>query len=117
MAAYDRVPLEKCGGEKFIILSRSTQLHDASIEACRQAGFEPHIVYTGSSGAAFARLVQEKTGVALLLESVAQSLAGDGVCVRRLSRQIRGDLCFVCAESRKKEAALQKLLTMLQQSS
>ncbi|MBR4081799.1 MAG: LysR family transcriptional regulator [Clostridia bacterium] len=117
MAAWDPVPLEKCSGEKFIILSRSTQLHDVSIEACRQAGFTPDVVYTGSSGAAFARLVREQTGVALLLESVAQSLAGGGLCVRRLSRQIRGDLCFVCAESRKKEAALQKLLTMLQQSS
>ena len=72
-----------------------------------------HIVYTGSSGATFARLVREKAGVALLLDTVAQSLVGDGLHIRRLSRQIRGDFCFVCAEGRQHEMAMQKLRNLL----
>lgn len=115
MTALDRVPLEKCREERFIILSRGTQLHEASIQACEEAGFTPNIVYTGSSGAAFARLVREKAGVALLLDTVAQSLVGEGICFRRLSRQIRGDLCFVCPEGRQREIAMQRLWQWLQQ--
>lgn len=110
---YEQVPLERCRGEKFIILSRGTQLYEASINACEAAGFTPNIVYTGSSGATFARLVREKAGVALLLDTVAQSLVGDGLHIRRLSRQIRGDFCFVCAEGRQHEMAMQKLRNLL----
>jgi len=110
---YERVPLACCREEKFIILSRGTQLYEVSVAACQQAGFAPNIVYTGSSGANFARLVRERAGIALLLNSVACSLAGSDLRIRRLSRQISGDFCFVCAEGRRHETGLQQLLSML----
>ena len=114
LTVCERVPLEHCREERFIILSRGTQLQEASVQACEEAGFSPNIVYTGSSGAAFARLVREKAGVALLLDTVAQSLVGEGICFRPLDRQIRGDLCFVCPEGRQREAAMQRLWAWLQ---
>ena len=71
--------------EGFVLTPRNAgpNLHDATLAACRQAGFEPRIVGLAPQGISVLSLVAAEVGVSLLPISVT-SLRLDGLAFRHL---------------------------------
>lgn len=75
LARKSRISLAESSSQNFIFLKRETGLYDAALRCCRTAGFEPNVVYCGSSAQSIARFVLDGAGVAIFQKKVALSLA------------------------------------------
>jgi DNA-binding transcriptional LysR family regulator len=68
------VPLADLAGEPFVFYAESLALHDAVLDACRQAGFSPSIVSRSGQWDFMAALVHAGVGIALLPEPYCRRL-------------------------------------------
>lgn len=70
LARQRRIPLKKLEQEKFVIFKRSAApaTHDFILQACRSAGFEPHIVKQSDRAQSILDLVAAGTGIAIVPE-------------------------------------------------
>ena len=50
LAKADNLPFEQLRGETFLLFPEHSFINDLCIRECRNAGFEPHIAYTGNRG-------------------------------------------------------------------
>jgi DNA-binding transcriptional LysR family regulator len=68
------VPLADLARESFVFYAESLALHDAVLDACRQAGFTPSIVSRSGHWDFMAALVHAGVGIALLPEPYCRRL-------------------------------------------
>ncbi len=75
------VRLDELASEHFVFTSRARTpvIYEAVYEACRRAGFEPHIVCQGPGPNTIVRLVEAGIGIAVLPRISAQSVPGSSV--------------------------------------
>ncbi|WP_323119268.1 LysR family transcriptional regulator [Burkholderia alba] len=76
------VPLADLSDEPFVFYGESLALHDAVLEACRQAGFAPSIVSRSGQWDFMAALVHAGVGIALLPEPYCRRLDTAQFCCR-----------------------------------
>lgn len=110
------VPLARFCSEPFLLLSAGTGLLEPSIELCRQAGFSPHIRYTGASAANIARMVRSGAGVALLARQVAQGCAANGLQALPLTPTFCSRLIFAPSRAGLQNSAMPTLLAFLRRA-
>lgn len=101
LASFGTVSLQALRHERFILLDESTGLREQSLAACRRAGFEPNIVYTGSGSENFISLVKSATGVAIFMRRVAEYQNDSGVALLSFLESQTSTLAL----ARKKEPA------------
>ena len=75
------IDLKLLKDENFIMLGKGTLLYEESLEACRTSGFEPKIIYSGSSVQSIVRLVEEDSGAAIFMKKIALSSATSKISV------------------------------------
>jgi DNA-binding transcriptional LysR family regulator len=66
LAKARSIPLIQLRKESFLLLPEGTLMNKLCVSACREAGFEPKICYTGSRANAIIDLVAKGMGIALL---------------------------------------------------
>lgn len=68
LAELDAVQLEQLKDENLLLLSKDTFMYSLCITKCKQAGFEPKIVFTCHSASKIIDLVARGVGTALLMK-------------------------------------------------
>lgn len=69
LAAYPVIAMQQLKDEEFILLKEQSPVYQLCISECKKAGFEPNIIYTGTSGSALIDLVGRGLGVSLTLKT------------------------------------------------
>ena len=72
LANADYLPFEQLRGETFLLFPEHSFINDLCIRECRNAGFEPHIAYTGNRGATLIDLVRNGAGITLMMHHSAR---------------------------------------------
>ena len=72
LAKADNLPFEQLRGETFLLFPEHSFINDLCIRECRNAGFEPHIAYTGNRGATLIDLVRNGAGITLMMHHSAR---------------------------------------------
>ncbi|HEL2051433.1 TPA: LysR family transcriptional regulator [Streptococcus suis] len=67
LANQDFIHLSELRNENFLFLHQQSILHQISLNACREAGFEPNIVYSGKRAENIVDLVAKGMGISLLM--------------------------------------------------
>lgn len=78
LAKSERITLSELADESFLFLNQGTVMYDLSVNACRNAGFEPSIAYTGKRAENILDLVKEGMGISLLMEKPITYLNSKG---------------------------------------
>jgi DNA-binding transcriptional LysR family regulator len=98
LAKQIHVPMEELRSESWVLSPENYELREATLHACRKAGFTPHVVLDGGEMDTLLRLVAAGVGISLVPRLAVQE--GDGLSVlsvrdQRLYRSIglvwRGD--------------------------
>lgn len=74
LAGKERIELAELAGESFVLFNDDFALHDRIIGECRNAGFEPRVVYESSQWDFIGELVGAGLGVAMLPDAMCRRL-------------------------------------------
>lgn len=92
LAKNKRIALNELANESFLFLNKGTVMYHLSVNACREAGFEPMIAYTGKRAENILDLVKEGMGVSLLMEKPITYLNSKGVIMVPIYPEIRTEI-------------------------
>jgi LysR family transcriptional activator of glutamate synthase operon len=70
LAGRQSVALAELADENFIMFDKGTIVHELTMDACRQAGFEPRIFYASLRVESILGLVVSNSGIALMMEKI-----------------------------------------------
>ena len=76
-----QISVSELRNENLLLLSKSTLHYDKITEICRQKGFEPMVVYTGTHMDNILDLVSKKHGISLLMQHAVEYLHHSGVVI------------------------------------
>jgi LysR family transcriptional activator of glutamate synthase operon len=69
-AGRESVSLAELADENFIMFDKGTIIHELTVDACRQAGFEPRIFYASLRVESILGLVSSNSGIALMMKKI-----------------------------------------------
>lgn len=95
------VALAELADESFIGLAKGTLVHELALEACRQAGFEPHIYYESLRADTICDLVAAESGVALMMEAILRRTGRRDVVSVPLEKKVEGNLVLAWLKRKK----------------
>lgn len=114
LAGRDFLTLEMLREEKFLFLNKNTTMYTICYHACRQAGFEPDVAFTGLRGENLIDLAARGMGVALLTRKPIVHLAGDRVLLVDVVPTVTTSINLVYPSEGKLSAALKKFIVYVQ---
>ncbi len=85
----DIIQLSELAQEKFLIVKSSFGLRNLLIQACRDAGFEPNIIFESEHLETIKGLIEEEMGVALFSYRVAASLSTPSTAIVGIDTSVR----------------------------
>lgn len=114
LAKKDFLTLEMLRGEKFLFLNKNTTMYTICYNACRRAGFEPDVGFTGLRGENLIDLAARGMGVALLTKKPIEHLAGDRVILVDVVPKVATSINLVYPAKGKLSDALKKFINYVQ---
>ncbi|QGU96125.1 LysR family transcriptional regulator [Clostridium bovifaecis] len=94
-AKKSRINLSQASQENFIFLDSGRGIYDLCMEACRTAGFEPHVLYRYSRIETIIGIVSEGIGVSLLMKRVVEFFNNQDIIIIELNRKFITTLALV----------------------
>lgn len=70
LAGRQSIALAELADENFIMFDKGTIVHELTMDACRQVGFEPRIFYASLRVESILGLVVSNSGIALMMEKI-----------------------------------------------
>jgi DNA-binding transcriptional LysR family regulator len=70
LANRSQLSLTELNNENFIMFDKGTTVHEVTVNACRQAGFEPRIFYASLRVESILSMVASNSGVALMMKKI-----------------------------------------------
>lgn len=95
LAGRESVDLSAAANESFILLDSGPGIHDLCLEACREAGFEPHILHEYTRIETIIGAVRESMGVSLLMRKVVEHFESKDISIVRLRREYATTVALV----------------------
>lgn len=95
LSELKEVPLIKLKEESFLQLNEKTQLYEYACSLCRNAGFEPQIVYTGARIDNILDLVANGMGISIMMENAVKAMCHQGIVAVPLDIEMESELVFV----------------------
>lgn len=114
LAKKDFLTLEMLKEEKFLFLNKNTTMYTICYNACRKAGFEPDVGFTGLRGENLIDLAARGMGVALLTKKPIENLAGDRVVLVDVVPTVVTSINLVYFAKGKLSDALKKFIVYVQ---
>lgn len=95
-----QISISELRNENLLLLSKSTLHYDKITHICRQRGFEPQVVYTGTHMENILDLVSRNHGISLLMQHAAERLHHPGVVIIPLKEEFISTLTLACNDCR-----------------
>lgn len=110
LANRESIRLEDLKNEKFLSLTLNKQLGQLCINACKAAGFEPQINYSGLHGDNLIALVREHIGVGLLTKKPLMYHNLDGISVVDIEPKITTPISLAYLKNEKLSTSAEHFL-------
>ena len=95
-----QISVSELRNENLLLLSKSTLHYDKITEICRQRGFEPRVVYTGTHMDNILDLVSKNHGISLLMQHAVEYLHHPGVAIIPLKEDFISAITLACNDYR-----------------
>lgn len=102
LSQRESVTIEDLKDEPLYIESREFKIHDLIVNKCREAGFEPNIVFETSGFSLCHKMVKDNKGISVTVDFISDDMGANGMVLIPFS-----DGCYewkICMLTRKNEA-------------
>ena len=89
LAKEEAIPLQLLKEEPFIFSSEETYSYRFCMKACKEAGFDPNIVYTNNNGKNLLDMVRKGVGITRVNKRPADVRKGEGIVLVNLTPEVR----------------------------
>ena len=110
LAARRSVSLSELANEAFLFPSESFNVTVQVMEACRGAGFEPHIPYRTGSVESVKNFVRQGLGISVLPAMTLGEVNGGGLSILKIDGGMSRDLNLIQAKDRSPSGAARALM-------
>jgi DNA-binding transcriptional LysR family regulator len=100
LADRKELSLADLSEENFLLLNQSTLLYDVSMEACRNAGFVPHVIYKGMRMDTILGLIGRNHGISLLMNHAVSYVVQKNIKIVPLKEKLESTIGLVRVKSR-----------------
>ncbi|MCM8710317.1 LysR family transcriptional regulator [Clostridium sp. SYSU_GA19001] len=100
--------LSQASEENFIFLDSGRGIYDLCMEACKNSGFEPHVLHKNSRIETIIGLVSEGVGISLLMKRVVEFFNNKDIAIVELSERFVTTLALVRSPHKKSSEAVKK---------
>lgn len=87
LASREEISLRELSDEKFLFMSRGTLLYDLCVRVCREHGFAPRVIYTGTRIENILSLVRNNHGISLMMRQAVTYMHHEGTRVVPLKEE------------------------------
>lgn len=101
LANREYLSLEEIQNEPFLFLNKNTTMYSICVNACREAGFEPNVAFTGLRGENLIDLVAKKMGVAVLTRRPISGRTYEDVVLVDVVPYVTTSICLVYQKNKK----------------
>lgn len=91
-----QISVSELRNENLLLLSKSTLHYDKITEICRQKGYEPRVVYTGTHMDNILDLVGKNHGISLLMQHAVEYLHPSGIVIIPLKEEFSSTITLAC---------------------
>jgi LysR family transcriptional regulator, transcription activator of glutamate synthase operon len=89
LAERKEVDLSELSGEKFLMIQASTGLQNSLIQLCRDAGFEPSIIFKSSHVETIKGMIEEGIGITLFANRIASSISSQKTSIVEINQPVK----------------------------
>jgi len=100
-AGKSKLSLAELANENFIMFDKGTIVHELTVDACREAGFEPRIFYASLRVESILGLVASNSGVALMMKKIFDYHKHPDVVAIPLNETISSNLVLAWLKQKK----------------
>jgi DNA-binding transcriptional LysR family regulator len=100
LAKQSSVQLQELRGEAFMLYRQDFTLHGRIIEACKNVGFEPNIIYESSQWDLIRGMVANNLGVSLLPNSICREAASSQIKIIQVTPLIPWGVSIIWRKNR-----------------
>ena len=79
LSRKETVTIQDLRGEPLYIESREFKIHDLIVNKCREAGFEPNIMFETSGFSLCHKMVRENKGISVTVDFVSDDMGHDNM--------------------------------------
>lgn len=101
LSSRKSINIEELKKEKLILLDKKSGIYDICISACKDAGFEPNILYTNTRIETIIGIVSVGECISLLMDKVVRFFNNPHICIIPLSKPIYSTIALVKLKSHK----------------
>jgi LysR family transcriptional regulator, transcription activator of glutamate synthase operon len=113
-AQRDLLSLSELANENFILFDKGTVVHELSVDACRQAGFEPRVFYASFRVESVLSLVASNMGVALMMKRISEYHHHPDVVSIPLKESIASNLGIAYLKNKKRSRPAINFIELVQ---
>jgi LysR family transcriptional regulator, transcription activator of glutamate synthase operon len=115
-ASRTLLSLAELANENFILFDKGTIVHELSVDACRRAGFEPHILYASLRVESIISMVASNTGVALMMEKVSDYHKQLDVVIIPLEQPVESNIVLAYPRNKKLPKAAKAFVELIEKN-
>ena len=113
MAGRSFIPIEQLRNEPLILLSQNTYMYTLCVDACKKAGFAPHVALTMHRSANMLDLARKGMGIVLLNRKPIQSSLTDDLVAIDIEPRIITNIDLAYPKNRKLSPGARRFIDMV----
>ena len=114
LAREAKIQVEQLEGEALLLISRNSFMYQLCTDLCRNAGFQPKVVFTSQRAENLVELIEQGTGIGLLMAKPVAPILPDDLTLVDIEPRVTTTVFLAYIKDRKLNTACKRFLELVQ---
>ena len=114
LAREAKIQVEQLEGEALLLISRNSFMYQLCTDLCRNAGFQPKVVFTSQRAENLVELIEQGTGIGLLMAKPVAPILPDDLTLVDIEPRVTTTVFLAYLKDRKFNTACKRFLELVQ---
>ncbi|MBR2287341.1 MAG: LysR family transcriptional regulator [Clostridia bacterium] len=113
LAREAKIHVEQLEGESLLLISRNSFMYQLCTDLCRNAGFQPKVVFTSQRAENLVELIEQGTGIGLLMAKPVAPILPDDLTLVDIEPRVTTTVFLAYLKDRKFNTACKRFLELV----